>query len=369
MNILIVSLFPLEYNTSVAVSSIGIIRGLLSLGHQITVMMPYEPDSSITLDDDLSSLRIIRIPGRPQLPSSNRMYEKFRNQLTILDHRTRGFLKEARHVTVPNEFFDLVISVSDPKTSHVFTKRLIRRGLKCGRWIQHWGDPISGDISHKCRLPGCIVHSYESHLIRSADKAIYVTPFTYAEIKALYPHLKDRLSFVPLPAEVQSDSTIQTPSKPLRVVYSGAYTGQIRNILPLYEACKQLTDIELTIVGFGVPLEEQDNIRIIPHTTHEKAVQIENDADVLVAICNRRGSQIPGKIFYKSSSQKHILVAVEEYNRNEMYDYLGSYDRYILCDNNVASIKATLAGLIGRHCAYRTPERLQSINIASEILS
>lgn len=40
MNVLLVTLFSLERNTSVAISNISITKGLLELGHKLTWVMP-----------------------------------------------------------------------------------------------------------------------------------------------------------------------------------------------------------------------------------------------------------------------------------------------------------------------------------------
>lgn len=368
MNILIISLFPLEYNTSVAVSSLGIIRGFLSQGHRLTIVMPEESNPTIDIGAEISSQKIIRIKGTPRNLSRIKPIGKIQNQFTILDWRTRGFLSEVNKISIPDEYYDIVLSISDPRTSHVFAKRLIRKGLQYGRWIQHWGDPISGDVSRKCRLPQWFVTLYERKLLNSADKIVYVTPFTRDMIVSIHPLLADKIFFVPLPCEGHKEERNISMHNPMKVVYSGSYSGYIRNIKPLYEACSQLSHVELVVVGYGIPLEPVTNIRIIPHTTHEKATAIENDADVIVAVCNLRGSQIPGKIFYKSSSGKHILVAIEEENREGMFEYLESYNRYILCDNKTDSIKTALANLSQKQPSYQTPPRLLPYNISAEIL-
>lgn len=368
MNILIISLFPLEYNTSVAVSSLGIIRGFLSQGHRLTIVMPEESNPTIDIGAEISSQKIIRIKGTPRNLSRIKPIGKIQNQFTILDWRTRGFLSEVNKISIPDEYYDIVLSISDPRTSHVFAKRLIRKGLKYGRWIQHWGDPITGDVSRKCRLPEWLVTCYERRLLECADKIVYVTPFTRDMIVATHASLADKIFFIPLPSEDEKEEK-SILHRPLKVVYSGSYSGYIRNIKPLYDACSQLSQVELVVVGYGIPLKPGTNINIIPHTTHEKATEIENDADVIVAVCNLRGTQIPGKIFYKSSSKKHILVAIEEENRDGMYKYLESYERYTLCDNKTESIKAALTELSNKHTQYQTPSRLLPSNVAREILS
>ena len=77
---------------------------------------------------------------------------------------------------------------------------------------------------------------------------------------------------------------------------------------------------------------------------------------------------IPGKITYKASTNKHILVALEEDNYEAMRAYLESYNRYVLCRNTAESISEALEELKTKKANYTTPGRLLPINVAKEII-
>ena len=77
---------------------------------------------------------------------------------------------------------------------------------------------------------------------------------------------------------------------------------------------------------------------------------------------------IPGKITYKASTNKHILIAIEEENYDAMKAYFESYNRYSLCCNTVESISAALKEIKEKKANYTTPEQLLPINVAKEIL-
>ena len=147
MNILLVTLFSLERNTSVAISNINITKGLLALGHKVTWLMPIWPSNDT--DCDLSQVRVVRSPGQPDQPYhiSSKLLGKLHSHFDVLDV-LQGYLKSIKEVIVPDEFFDVVLSLSDPKVSHIYTSELIRlKKIRYGRWIQHWGDPITGDFT------------------------------------------------------------------------------------------------------------------------------------------------------------------------------------------------------------------------------
>lgn len=363
MNILLVTLYSLERNTSVAISNINITKGLLALGHQVTWVMPHWAQSETEFD--ASQVRIIRIAGEDEKRDAGFLRNRIRSHFYMLDF-TRPYLRQARKTQIPDEFYDVVISTSDPKTSHVFTARLLRR-VRYGRWIQHWGDPLLGDITRNFWWPRWYIKYYERNIIRKADKIVYVTPFTCDAQRKEYPNLAHKIAFIPLPADMHSTETVEQDGL-LRIAYLGDYNPAFRNLRPLYNACSKADGVYLTIAGHGPSYRSLPNIKVLPRVPQEQALAIENDSDVIFCVCNKRGTQIPGKILYKASSDKHILVAVEKESHDEMCKYLESYNRFVVCDNTSASITGALQSLRGKAHDYVTPERLLPVNIAREIL-
>lgn len=363
MNILLVSLFSLERNTSVSISNISITNGLLALGHRITWVMPHWVQCETKLD--VSKMRIVRIPGNDRKRYAGFIINKIRSHLDLLDF-TRPYLRQLKNTRVPNEYYDVVISTSDPKASHVFTSRLLRR-VQYGRWIQHWGDPLLGDITRNFWWPRWCVKLYEWNILRKADSIVYVTPFTRDTQKIEHAKISHKITFVPLPADMYATKT-ESQENLLRVAYLGDYNPAFRNLRPLYDACANMNNIYLTIAGHGPKYPTLANITILPRVSQNKASEIENDVDVIFCVCNMRGTQIPGKILYKASSDKHILIAVERELHDEMCQYFESFNRFEVCDNTPESITSALQMLHNRSHDYVTPECLLPVNIAKEIL-
>lgn len=367
MNILVVSLYPLERNTSVANSSISIIKGLLALEHSVTVLMPDWPSNDTGCD--LSQIHVIRIPGHPDQPYNlkSKWLGKIHSHFDILDV-SRGYLKSVEKVVIPDEYFDVVLSLADPKVSHIYTNELIRlKKIRYGRWIQHWGDPITGDFTRHYWWPEWVIRLYERSIIKKADKAVFVTPFTHIMERNEHPNLKERIAFAPLPAEMLPVAECPDSDK-LRLSYLGDYNPSIRNLKPLYDACSNIDFVQLTIAGHGPSYPSIENITILPRIPQQQAGEIENNSDVLVCICNVTGTMIPGKITYKASTKKHILVALEDENYKEMKAYFESFNRYVLCRNTIESISEALLKIRNVKADYTTPERLLPENIAKLIL-
>ena len=380
MKVLFVTLFPLENNTSVTISNYGILSGLYKLGHDVTILMPYASDTDMPIPYDLSMFRIVRIEGMPFDQLRNvpvrqsirfKLRRKYRKMIEFLDF-TRPYLKSAKNVSIINEHFDLIISTSDPKTSHVFVKKMIKNGLRYTRWIQHWGDPMFGDITRSNCYPDWVIKLYERSIIKMADKIVYVSPFTADMLRENHSSLSNKISFVPLPC-IEADYTEEMYKKDkstLKLVYLGDYSPSIRNIIPLYEAVKPMKNVELTIAGISsLKLDNTDNITILPRIPQEECLKLEKEADVLVTVCNLRGTQIPGKLYYSAGSQKHMLVILDGDNKEALQEYLESYNRYIVCDNIEESIRCMLYKISSINCdKYQVPCILLPKNNVQQII-
>ena len=387
MNILFVTLFALETNTSVTKSNYGIIKGLIELGHSVTLLMP-EIDKRLSYYDDsidFSGITIERIKNEnmgQQIASHSAQATGISEKLIsfartvygkcrIFD-RTKALIAEAKKFKGFDKYYDVVISTSDPKTSHLFVKELIKCGLKYGKWIQHWGDPLAGDISKNNIYPNFYIEKIERKIISKADKVVYVSPFTLEAQAKRYVAEKSKLAFVPLPCdECESVDFKCDSSEQLNIVYLGDYSSHIRDINPLYTACSKMDGVNLTIAGNSdIMLNPQNNIRVFPRIPQAEAKKLENQADVIVSIGNLSGNQIPGKLYYSASGGKHIIVAIDGDNKVEMKKYLESFNRFICCENTVGSLTESLTKLKKTsHIQYETPQRLLPLNVAKEILS
>lgn len=352
MKVLFVTLFPLENNTSVTISNYGLLRGLQLLGHDITLLMPYaSDDDTMQIPYDVSGMRIVRVAGIPfnqlrQAPKKQTIWFKIKRKwhkwFDFLDF-TAPYLQSDTPVSLLDEHFDLIISTSDPKTTHVFVKKLINKGLSYGRWIQHWGDPMYGDITRSNAYPSWIVKLYERRIIKWADKVVYVSPFTADMLKQAHPKYTDKIHFVPLPCEEVEQTPLQEKTDTLKLVYLGDYSPSIRNILPLYDAVKELEGVQLTIAGISsLKLDNTDHITVLPRISQTQCRQLEAEADVSITVCNLRGTQIPGKVYYAAATQKHMLVILDGDKKDLLKEYVESFGRYMVCENTIESIQMAL---------------------------
>ena len=394
MKILFVTLMPLETNTSVTISNIGILKGFYDLGYDIEILMP-ELDSSLNYFDssfDLSCYKVTRIKSNnlslkvasitsKSLGIKKKILLFLRDiyyKIKLLDKGSIYF-KKISSLKLKSNYYDYIISTSNPKSSHIFVDKMIKSGLKYGKWIQHWGDPLASDISQKSIYPKKIIKYYEKKIIKNSDRIIYVSPFTLNIQKTFYKSEKNKMKFIPLPYNIEElkkynknlKSSENFKFKKYNIVYLGDYNSNVRNIFPLYNACQKLNFISLTIAGNSdLQLIPKKNIKILPRLPYNEVKEIEKNADIIVSIGNRKGNQIPGKIYYAASSDKIILVTIDGDYKKEMREYLNSFKRFECCDNLEEDIINKINEIIQKKNKndIKIPEKLNPLNISKEIL-
>ena len=131
-----------------------------------------------------------------------------------------------------------------------------------------------------------------------------------------------------------------------------------------------IPSIHLTIAGgTDLSLNSTDNITVLPRVNHNKVMELERKASIIISVGNLHGTQIPGKLYYAASSNKPIVVTVDGDNTVAMLKYLKSYDRFDVCLNEEKEIEKILLELSKNNRKdYFTPARLLPINVVKNIL-
>lgn len=382
MRILFVMLRALEVNSSVTISNLGLLKGLKELDYEIDLVMPSVKNTrkeNSNIEESLEGINVIRIPGNS---SYNRLVEKNTNYVKkkFINMARKLFYKVSMHdnsvmlikkadIKMLNyENYDLIISTSDPKTSHLFVKKLIDQGLSYTSWLQHWGDPLSLDITKRTIFPQFYLKYKEREILSWADKVVYVSPLTEKLQKKIFSEISWKIHFVPLPYEnIRHYPT--TKNMKFKIGYFGDYNSEIRNISPLYNFCVENPDIELVIAGHSdIKLEKKDNITILPRIDQLKIIDLEAECDLLVCICNNKGTQIPGKIYYYTATNKPILVILDGNYEKEIASFLSNYNRFNICGNEIESIEEEVNKIKISTKIYSSCKEFSSSEIANEIV-
>lgn len=382
-SVLFVTLMPIGVDGSASIGNRSIINGLADLGMDVDVLSIAEQAGSCEQEYFHSSIQtyylkrsLVYVQGDTR--GSGRIKARVGRIARSVFHKislygsTKSALKLLDVSRVPRRSYDVVISSSDPKTSHLCVRELKRQGLQFDRWIQYWGDPWSEDITRASVYPKFVVERIEKCLLSMADKIIYVSPLTLKEQKKLFPDIADKMTFIPIPYErIVRYSTKPKDDYFVTLGYFGSYQSDIRDIEPLYRACARHEKVRLIIVGDSdVSYEDQSNISIHRRVSKSDLMKFEEASDVFICVTNKTGTQIPGKIYHYSGTNKQIMVIVDGGHASEIVEYMSTFMRFEVCKNEEDAIYKMINELCIRDKISVEPcEALSPKEIAKKILA
>lgn len=370
--IAVVLTLPAEYTNSSNIRAINIINALYNAGHYIKCYMPY-PDynhryysheNTFFCDNimrygreysrhnsNLSRCAILKKRIREKLTSVIRKIDVFGSTLLHLSYR-QMISKDINRGT-----FDILVSFSDPKTSHMIGKycKQHNRGLK---YIQQWGDPLASDSFTESIQPFWLKKVIERSLIKCADRICYVSPVTYEKQQRLFPKQAKKMIFLPTPSlnyhEKVTNEEMGRGKDRICVGYFGSYYSIARNIIPLYKVAKKMKNVDFLFIGDSdLRIETEDNIVIKDRVPKDEIDKYVAKTDVIVCLMNRQGNQIPGKLYHDASLRKDILVIKDGENGDQIEDFFSQYNHYTFVDNTEEAIY----DIIQKYSRYGIPMR------------
>lgn len=392
MRILLVSMNGLSENCSGSVRNQALVMGLHALGHRIDTLCLKQAENARAYDPTMD--RVSKIIENAYPLQFSPIYEKFRAKSDVVPCRGGGgsdclnlksllkklfysiFLYEPQGLNIQNlrlveginfSDYDLIISSSDPKASHRLGEEVKKRAPQA-KWVQYWGDPMLLDMTkHFTGLRKIRVRREEARLLSMADGVVYVSPFTMQVQKETFPDAAAKMFWVnqaAMPTErVITPNRWNVPADIFSIGYFGQYTDTIRNMHPLYQAVTEMQGIHLTIGGAGdVEFPPAKQATILGKLPYTEVLEREAGCDAVICVCNRSGTQIPGKVYYSAASSKPVIVVLDGEKADEMEDYFRQFDRFILCRNCVDDIKKALQFAKEQVASGRTyllPEQLR----------
>lgn len=356
MRILYVVSRPLEINTSSSIRNRATIEGLLELGHSVDLITTEVDKNHSNFDGTISNkslnVKYLKLDGVQKYAKFGRRYKLLKplkklagmliSKFEIYDN-LKKIVDYSLKIDITDGMYDLIISSSDPKSSHLFVSKIFENArIKNTPWIQIWGDPFLSDITKSNKLLNSKIKKEEIRLLKYANKVIYVSNLTLKEQKKIYSFYAMKMFHEPIPyIEKEIYPVDDNHKKSLTFLYCGEYLSNVRNIKPLYESIKA-TNHKLIICGSSdLKLESTDQIKVYPRVSYEKTKELEKECDVLVHLSNLKGSQIPGKIYQYSGTNKLILFILDG-EIEALINTFCKYERYIFCSNNIADINTEI---------------------------
>lgn len=372
MNILIINGDCVQTNSSANLCHLAYIRGLLAAGHKVTLLSAdgkdYKVDPAMEIPEQVIQYTVYGVSlyeklslkkrvtsssiptglGATTTSSSDIIHKTIQKaKSTILSlYGVHGiyatFVRKAQKFKL-GEDFDYIISISTPVTSHLLTHNLLKAGhIKGKHWIQIWEDPWYSDaygFNSKEKI-----RREEQRLLSFADKVCYVSPLTLRNQQHLFPESAEKMFWQPLPYYYKDTAVEQLTFDHNIYGYFGAYSPAARDLQPFYEAAKE-TGVEVNICGDPANLfPATEHIHIHPRLPLHELKPIEDRTNVLIFLCNRRGGQIPGKIYQYSATNKTILFIMDgtEDEQRVLKEYFGQFNRYVFCQNTKEDIAAAI---------------------------
>lgn len=371
MNILVVNGDCLQVNTSANLCHLAYIRGLVDCGHQVDVLCAdskyYTLDSSmklpkgvvcytyggVSLYERLSLKKRADSPAAPTAPSPNPTNVSLKSRLVRCAKKCvlslygkhgiyATFIRKAKKFR-SEKHYDYVLSLSTPVTSHLLVYKLLKnKHIFATKWIQIWEDPWWSDaygFNGKKKI-----FREEKRLLSFAERVCYVSPLTLRNQQNIFPESAHKMYWQPLPYYYKDEAAVPVPQKPTVYGYFGDYAPAARNLEPFYEAAKQ-AGITVNICGRPNNLfSSTEHIHIHPRLPLDQLKPLEDKTNVLIFLCNRKGGQIPGKIYQYSATEKTILFIMDGTPEEQevLYDFFAPFHRYVFCQNTVESIAAAI---------------------------
>ena len=377
-NVLVVKLSPLNGLNSSMMRTLALIKGLMEAGYDVEMLTIKE--SSTTVLNDISRYGFLK-NATITYANNNATYDRIVSNNIGVKRKVVGLLRKIYHTfsvfdytygiskatsisKLSNRRYKYVISVSDPKPAHIAMRNLIRQGLSYEKWIEYWGDPMAIDITNKSIYPKFVYKIIEKKLFDKCDSLVYTSPFTVEEQKTMYPNYAAKMKYVPT-AYIEK-KLIGNHSGKYTVGYYGAYNSYVRNIMPLYEACAQMDDIQLTIVGNSdLTLEEKKNISIHPRGNID---QYEQDTDLFVCVLNATGTQIPGKAYHYAATNKPVLIILDGERKEDLRRFFEKFNRYEICENSVEEITRAIRSTMVSKRVVNPCEEFSCVSVAERLV-
>ena len=401
MKVLVINGDCVTRNSSANLCHMAYIRGLVNLGYEVTLLSAdpkeYDVDKSMIIpssvkciyyygttiyekmsiskskskEDNASLARTDYSTNESKLSIKSKLVNSTKN-FVLSSYGIHGiyskFVKKAQKFKSDTEY-DIVLSLSTPVTSHLLTYNLLEAGhIKTKKWIQVWEDPWYVDVygfNEKEKI-----YKEEKRLLSYAQRVCYVSPLTLKNQKEIFPESAHKMYWAPLPFYYKNDEQGSTVNKYNNYGYFGDYAPVSRDLAPFYAAAKNI-GVNVNICGNPSNLFAQtDKITIYPRLQLNELKPIEDKTNVLVFLCNRKGGQIPGKIYQYSATYKTSLFILDgtDEEKKVLKSYFEQFNRYIFCENTVEDIECAIKLIENNDFGNVKNEPIDEFNPAKTIM-
>lgn len=235
---------------------------------------------------------------------------------------------------------DFLISTSGSYSAHLAASSLaIKTGVP---WIADYGDPwslnpLSSEEARQRSKP------IEERMLQACNLMTVTTAQTAEAYKNWLIDNCPKVKVIPCGFEKQNEETVEISNRTISYVgTAGSGNRDLRQIMHSLEifnkGISKESRFDLQIIGSTSPLFEKEaqklesvKINFSGWVTYEKSIELINASKILILLGNKRGIQVPGKVFPYLASMRPILyirqLPFEEKDPTEeiLKDFSGIY--------------------------------------------
>lgn len=271
----------------------------------------------------------------------------------IPDFYTLGLLdiKNLDELAIDTDY-DYMISMSDPKSAHFLSIYLKSRvpSLRNVKVIQMWGDPWFFDITKPTNLMTKLV---ESFLLKRANLIFYRSRATITQQKKFFSFAESRMHMIDrgfIGAEL-IDVNLSIKKESFNFLYLGDYSPEVRDV---EQFCKAASDYghNVRLIG-NAPYELKERLNKITNITQIERLSpcklqpYIDSSDCLIVVLNKRGTQVPGKIYDLLTVQKPAILLLDGEVKKED---IPTYERFTVIENNHNALNLFFQNLDSLDC-------------------
>lgn len=366
MKLLVIANYFPPVNGSASIEALYYVNKLSELGYKVYVISPDYPSDYFRYDENFegmisNNVTVIKTyMGKfyskiyPKNNFENQTDDKVKSKYSI-KRELKEFTK--KNIIFPDSYFewrkealkvaknliatediDTVISMHESASCHLIG-RAIKEVFPSIKWIAYWSDPWTLDstrYNNTLFYKKLIESRMEKKIVEMADYLLFTTKET---MECYIKHFKinqDKCGTVhrgydlELYDEIKHDMELNVDlrERKINIVHIGELYAQLRDINPLIKALRELKyqdenvydKINIIFLG-GIhdkelisPCEDIECLSFYDRTNFKTALKYMLSADVLLLLGNKKGVQIPGKVYEYLGANAPILTILADKN-------------------------------------------------------
>lgn len=310
---------------------------------------------------ELDSKRVFRSAPKKNTNISTRSESKSKKIVDLVksvvpDFYTLGMLdiKSLSTLTFDNDY-DYIVSMSDPKSAHflsIYLKARVKE-LRNVKVVQMWGDPWYFDITKKTNF---ITKLVEGFILTKANFVFYRSIATVKQQKKHFSFAKSRMSMIDrgFIGNELSETDFKIKKETYNFLYLGDYNPAVRDIGRFCEIANSYGH-RVKLIG-SAPDRFKQKLKYLESTIQldrlspsELQPYIEA-SDCLVIVLNKRGTQIPGKVYDLLAVEKPVVLLLDG---EITVEDIPAHSRFKIIKNDNEALTSFFEGLDSLECSIR----------------